>query len=181
MKSFFKGILVSMAGFFSVPRNRRMAYLLTIAIIALAEIAFSGLIRRTFVFYSSLEGSAVVEERMLHRPAGRDREAEIGLYLREVLLGPVNPLLEPLFPRETRLISYMLRDGVVYADFSETAALPSPGTGDVFLSLLTLNEGIRRNFSHVRDVKIFIGGNEVFFNEFSRFFANFADNQKTSL
>ena len=101
-------------------------------------------------------------------------------YLDEVLLGPVSHGLDPLFPRETRLHSFMLREGVAYANLTEAAALPLQGSGDVFRSLLTLNEGLRRNFSYVRDVKLFIGGNEVFFEEFRGFFGNFADNIKTS-
>jgi hypothetical protein len=69
----------------------------------------------------------------------------------------------------------MYRDGVVYADLSEAALFPLEG-GDLFRSFLTLNEGIRRNFSFVRGVKIFIGGNEVFFNEFREIFEETADN-----
>ena len=63
----------------------------------------------------------------------------------------------------------MYREGVVYADLSESAALPLLAGGDVFRSFLTLKEGLQRNFSHVRDVRLFIGGNEVFFNEFRGF------------
>ena len=74
----------------------------------------------------------------------------------------------------------MLRDGTVYANLTEEAVFPPPGSMDVFNNLLTLNEGIRRNFSYVKDVRLFIGGNETFFKEFSEFFANSADNNKTS-
>jgi hypothetical protein len=98
----------------------------------------------------------------------------------EVLLGPETPGTALLFPRETRLVSFMCRDAVVFADLSESAALPLPEGRDVFGGLLTLNQRIRRNFPWVKDVKLFIGGNEVFFNEFRVFFANSADNSKTS-
>jgi hypothetical protein len=74
----------------------------------------------------------------------------------------------------------MYRESVVYADLSESAALPLEGSWDIFRSLLTLNEGIRRNFPFVLDVRLFIGGNEVFFNEFYGIFADPADNSKTS-
>jgi hypothetical protein len=75
----------------------------------------------------------------------------------------------------------MYREGVVYADLTESAVLPpSAGSWDVFRSLLTLNEGIRRNFSFVRDVRLFVGGNEVFFEEFRGIFMNSSDNSKTS-
>jgi hypothetical protein len=69
----------------------------------------------------------------------------------------------------------------VYADLSESAALPFSETGDVFWSLLTLNEGIRRNFPYIKNVKLFIGGNEVFFKEFYGIFENSADNRKRAL
>jgi len=89
----------------------------------------------------------------------------------------VSPDTDPLFPRETRLRSLLFRDGVVYADFSESSLIPvsTPAKG-VFLSFLTLNEGIRRNFTAVKDVKFFIGGREIYFKEFHEIFADLADN-----
>ena len=110
-----------------------------------------------------------------------DRETDIRRYVDEALLGPVTPDLAPLFPRETRLVSFMYRENVVYADLSDSAVLPLPGSWDIFRSLLTLNEGIRRNFPQVKDVRLFIGGNEVFFKEFHGIFTNSADNRKTTL
>ncbi|MDR1565878.1 MAG: GerMN domain-containing protein [Treponema sp.] len=159
--------------FFSVKLNRRVSYLAAIALIALLEFLISGLVRRTFVFYSILEGSAVVEDRMVRRSFSK--ETDIRRYVEEALLGPVSPDSAPLFPRETRLRSFMYREGTAYADLSEEAALPPEG-GDVFRSCLTLNEGLRRNFPSLKDVKLFIGGNEIFFNEFRGIFADPADN-----
>jgi len=164
--------------FFSKKKNRLLMLLALLGLVALVEFFYSGLVRRTFVFYSIMEGNTVVEDRMLHRSS--DRETDIRRYVDEVLLGPVSPGLAPLFPRETRLNSFMYRDGVVFADLSENAAMPFPEGKDVFHSLLTLNEGLRRNFSYLKDVRIFIGGNEAFFKEFRKIFANSADNSKTS-
>jgi hypothetical protein len=168
-KSVFQGL----AGFFSEKLNRRLFFLILIALAALTEFLVTGLVRRTFVFYSALEGEVAVEDRMLHR--SYSSETDIRRYVEEVLLGPVSPDLDPLFPRETRLNSLLYRDGVVYADLTADAALPAE-RGDVFQGFLTLNEGIRRNFAAVTDVRLFIGGAEVFFTEFSRFFAEPADN-----
>ena len=181
--------------FFSKKKNRRFFYLAVICLIALGDFFYLGLVRRTFIFYSRYEGNTAVEERLLRRSG--DRETDIRRYMDEVLLGPVSPDSAPLFPRETRLYSFMYREGVVYADLSESAALPSlegnisdpsrmiewRGFGEggiVFRSLLTLNEGIRRNFPYVKNVRLFIGGNEVFFEEFRRIFENSADNSKTA-
>ena len=129
------------------------------------------------MFYSSIEGNTVVEDRMLRR--SEDRETDIRRYVDEVLLGPASPNLDPLFSRETRLNSLIYRGEVVYADLSEPAVWPV--SGDVFRGLLTLNEGIRRNFSFVGDVRLFIDGNEAFFEEFRGIFSDPADNSKTTL
>jgi hypothetical protein len=173
LKDTLKSIAGALESFFSVKLNRRFSYLVLIALLAFIEFFSAGLVRRTFLFYSVLEGTTVVEDRMLRRSSSK--ETDIRRYVDEVLLGPVSPDLVLLFPRETRLRSLMLRDGVVYADFTQNAAVPPEGV-DLFRSFLTLNEGIRRNFSSVKDVKLFIGGNEIFFNEFRGFFADPADN-----
>jgi hypothetical protein len=168
-----KDALEALSRFFGKKRNRRLCYLILIGIFALGEFFISGLVRRTFVFYSNREETSMVEDRMLRRSSSR--ETDIKRYVDEALLGPVSPDSAPLFPRETRLESFMYRDGIVYADLSESALFPPEG-GDLFRNLLTLNEGIRRNFSFVKGVKIFIGGNEVFFKEFREIFKEFADN-----
>jgi len=153
-----------------------LSLLVLLGLAVLADYYRLGLARRTFVFYSEIEGNTVVEDRMLRRSG--DRETDMRRYVDEALLGPVTPGSEPLFPRETRLNSFMYRDEVVYSDLTESAALPFGG-GDVYRSLLTLNEGIRRNFPYIKNVKLFIGGNEVFFEEFRGVFRNPADNSKT--
>jgi hypothetical protein len=103
---------------------------------------------------------------MLKRSSSR--ETDIRRYIEEVLLGPVSPDSAFLFPRETRLHSLMYRDGVVYADLSASAALPSPDGRGCFENLYTLYKGIRRNFSFVKDVRLFIEGNQVYPGEFQK-------------
>jgi len=163
--------------FFMNRRNRRLLYLLAICLIALGEYLHLGLVRRTFVFYSTRDDSMVVENRFLHRSG--DRETDIRRYIEEALLGPKSSGLKIPFYRGTRLLTIMYNEGVVHANFSEDAALPPPDDGTVFHNLLTLNKGVRRNFPFVKDVRIFIGGNQVFFEEFRYFFTDSADNSKT--
>ena len=178
MKDTLKKILSFFSRFFSKARNRRICYLVLIFLVAFTDFLYSGLARRTFVFYSHIGDSIVVEDRMLHWSL--DRETNVRRYVEEALLGPVSPDSVLLFPRETHLSSFMFREGIVYANLTESAVLPPPGSWNLFRSLLTLNEGIRRNFSYVNDVRLFIGGNEAFSEEFSKIFTNSADNRRTS-
>ena len=174
------GILKAIVRFFFVKRTRYLFFLILIGLIAFIECMVFGLVRRTFVFYSALDNATIVEDRMFH--ASDSNEVNIRRYVEEVLLGPVTHDARLLFPRETELLSLLYRDGIVYACFPENQTLIDLYAGeDIFLSFLTLNEGIRRNFSFVKNVKIFIGGNDIFFNEFNTNFADSADNiNKTS-
>ena len=171
-----KNIINTLARFFGVKRNRYLVLLVLIGTIAFLEYYVLGLVRRTFVFYSALEGTTMVEDRMFRRSVSK--ELDIRRYVEEALLGPVSQEAAPLFPLGTRLLSLLFRDGVVYADFSGFQDIQETFLAEngVFNSFLTLNEGIRRNFSIVKDVKFFIDGNEIFFREFHVIFTLSADN-----
>lgn len=162
-KIFASGVMAFAASFFADTRRRRLFYLVFLGIFALADFFVSGLVRRTFVFYSINKGT-IVEERLLARSPSP--ETAVRRYIEEALLGPVSLDTAPLFDRETRLESLLYRDGAVYADLSGIAALPLPEGGSVPEGLSVLRGGILRNFPRVKDVKLFIGGNETFFENF---------------
>jgi len=176
---------------FRMSKNRLLLIALgALAAAALIEFFIGGLARRTFVFYTMDSRIASVEERFLKRSSSR--EVDITRYVEESLLGPVSPNSLPLFPRETRLLSLLYRDGVVYVNLSEDAALPmvmpatsavesppvtsfvrdSPATdvslpeGDVFINMRTLYSGVKRNFSFVRDLRFFIDGKAAYAGKF---------------
>jgi hypothetical protein len=147
----------------------RFILLLLLGFFAYREYADSGLKRRTFVFYSLSDGKSVVEERMLAE--SDSPELNITRYVQDALLGPATPDTALLFPKETKLRSLLFREGVVYVDLSEDAALPSPEEGDTFQNFYTLNLGIRRNFDFVTGVRFFISGNEAYIEKFYEIFA----------
>ncbi|MDR2479361.1 MAG: GerMN domain-containing protein [Treponema sp.] len=164
MNVLIKEALGGLVRFWAVKSRRRLVFLGLLAAAALIEIIALGLARRTFVFYAIDSGQITVEDRMLKRSLSR--EVNITRYVEEALLGPVSPDSLPLFPRETRLRSLLYRDGIVYADFSEAAALPPLAGGEVFNNFRTLYSGIRRNFSFVKDVRFFITGKAAYAEEF---------------
>jgi len=147
---------------------RRLAYLLILLGYALFDFSRSGLVRRTYEFYAYDGGKPAVEDRMFHKTAVP--EADIKAYMDELVLGPVSVDLAPLVIKGVKLRSLMYRDRTVYADFSGDAALPVPGGQPAIDNFMAINRGIRRNFGYVSDVKLFINGNEVFFEEFSKIF-----------
>jgi len=130
------------------------------------------------VFYDVSDGHIIVENRMLRR--GEDRETDIRRYVNEALLGPRKHGGALLFERGTRLQSLLYREKTVYADLSEQALFPVAEGQGVFHSLLVLDEGIRRNFTSVADVRLSIGGNEVFLSDFNVISDTSADNSETS-
>jgi hypothetical protein len=170
MNVIIKEALAGLVSFFNDKSRRRLVFLIFLGLFAFINFLFLGLARRTFVFYAINSGMMNVEERMLKRSSSR--ELDIRRYVEEALLGPESPDLASLFPRGTGLLSLLYRDGVVYADFSEAAALPPLEGGDVFQNFSTLREGIRRNFSFVKDVRFFITGRAAYSEEFKRIFTD---------
>jgi len=154
------------AEFLSSAVRRRLLWIGILCLAALTEFFILGLARRTFVFYTVEDGVIVVEDRMLKH--SKSKEEDIIRYTEEVLLGPVAPDLLPLFPREARLMSLLYRNGVVYADFSQDAAMPPVEGGKTLDNFITLNEGILRNFSYVKDVRFFIEGRAIYIEEFGQ-------------
>jgi hypothetical protein len=164
MNVVLKDVLHAAARFLAVKRKRRLLLLAILGGIALTEFFVLGLAKRTFVFYTVDSEKLTVEGRMIKRSPLR--EVNITRYVEEALLGPASPGLLPLFSAETRLQSLLFRDGIVYAGFSEEAALPPFEGGEVLKNLRILYTGIQRNFPFVHDVRFFIAGKAAYHEEF---------------
>jgi len=142
--------------------------LIVLIVFAIIDISRSGLARHTFEFFAFDDKRPVVEDRMLYKSGSV--EADIKFYIEELIMGPVSVDLAPLVTRGTTLRAFIFREGTVYADLSREAVHPVPGGRPLFDGFLAINQGIRRNFNAVSDVKLFIHGNEVFFEEFEQIF-----------
>lgn len=88
-----------------------------------------------------------------------DREHDIELTVREILLGPARHNHLRLFSREAKLRSVLVRNEKVYIDLSKEAFLPDP---DVIYSptvaLEVLKATLKDNFAGVSQVMISVGG-----------------------
>ena len=116
-------------------------------------------VRRIFVFESYDTAEKSMEIRYLHN---KDGEEAVREFVEELLLGPETDRYIRLFPYGTKLLSCFIRDGVLYTDFSEEAALSMTGTSDTETACALLRENVMRNFSGLKDYRIFMMGNEVY-------------------
>jgi hypothetical protein len=173
MKAFFRALKGAVVKFLQKKTRWRFACLCVLVILAFADFLLLGLVRRTFVFYSIGNHEPVAEDRMVAKTGSR--ENDIRRYVEEALLGPVSLDSALLFPRGTRLASLLYRDGVVYANLSEAAALSVPDGPGVFAALSVLCGGVKRNFSYVEDVRLFIAGHEAYPEKFRELFGPYAD------
>jgi hypothetical protein len=138
--------------------NAALTGLLLLCILAVVDFITGGFTRRTFVFQTINTGQDVVEERMLMRT--KSRETDISRYVEEVILGPLSLETAPLINREAQLEALLLRNDIVYLSISEEAAI-SPAGGSLLEKFDILRREIIRNFPSVKEVRIFIAGNEV--------------------
>ena len=125
------------------------ALILIFFIISFAVWAFSfpG-IRKTFIFYSNSGSIEYIESRYIKK---NRQKPLINCYIEELLLGPLNELSAPLFPRGTKLDSCFLRDSVLYVELSEELLNALPAS---------------RSFPNVKSIKIYINGSEGLLESF---------------
>ncbi|MDR0526566.1 MAG: hypothetical protein LBG79_01905 [Spirochaetaceae bacterium] len=132
-----------------------------LSIIAIGDWYFSGIVRRTIVFYALENNAEIVEERFVAQTG--DSGGDIRAFVEEAVLGPSRWDAAPLFGQRTVLESLFLRDGVVFICLSEEAALPvrNDAKGSLLMSLASLTRDIKRNFSRIAAVRYFVAGSEI--------------------
>ena len=112
---------------------------------------------RVLFFPENTTGKLVGERRFLPHRSGLTSQIE--LYVQELILGPSNPLLNRIVPREVRLRSVIARDGDVYVSLSRQIIELQPDAPLSFdQSLQTIANGILYNFPKVRDLYLLVEG-----------------------
>ena len=166
MNAVLSKIFGHIRSFLVSPAAHSLILIIILAAAAVSEFLYLNLARRTFVFYNLSKDKIIVEDRMLKH--AESREDDLIRYAEETLLGPASPDLLPLFPKGTKLLSLLLRDGVVYANLSPDAVMPPVEGGVTVENFRTFYDSILRNFSYVDDVRFFIGGIAVYSEEFHK-------------
>jgi len=118
------------------------------------------LTRTVLKFPGEISRSIVSESRSL--PFNWDREHNVELLVREVLLGPARHDHLRLFSRQATVKSVLVRNGTIYVDLSKESFIPDP---DVIYSPLValdvLKATLMDNFTGVSQVRFSVEGEPV--------------------
>jgi len=159
-KNYFSEIVHWINHFLHGSRNRRLIFLILLLVVASVDLLLTPKKRYVFSFYSQKDNTLIAETRFF--TPGETREGRLQHYIEEYLLGPASLDALPLFPLDASLETVMIRNDHAYINLSEFAALPVPGIISFNERARLFTEMIRRNFQSIKEISLFIAGNELY-------------------
>ena len=115
--------------------------------------------RRTFIFPSAEDGKYIIEYRNLTE---KPHQGDINLYIDEILLGSTVERTKMLFTPGTKVLSCFERNHVLYVNLSNNLLQMGDGVIEIKEGTELLKENIKRNFSKIDSVEIYIEGKSAF-------------------
>ena len=115
--------------------------------------------RRTFIFPSAENGKYIIEYRNLTK---KPHQGEIQLYIDEILLGSTVERTKRLFAPETKVLSCFERNHVLYVNLSQDILQMGDGVIEIREGTELLKKNIKKNFSEIDSVEIYIEGKSAF-------------------
>lgn len=113
--------------------------------------------KRFVAFFESYDEKGLFAEvRMVKKEKAID---SLNFYLEELLLGPINIRYKAIFPKESSLTSYVLRDNLLYLNIHAENVSIKDLDSERIHSLALKN--ISRNFKYIKELRIFINGFEI--------------------
>jgi hypothetical protein len=112
--------------------------------------------RRTLFFPALSNARLSGETRFL--PRRRSLEGDVRLLVEEVILGPTQPAHRPLLPKETRLLSVLARQRVLFISLSHELLQPAGGRLTAQEALAAIGLTVKFNFPRVRRLELLIEG-----------------------
>lgn len=114
--------------------------------------------RRVFYFNDLDTGSISVEIRYLPK---KTPQGEINYFIDELLLGPLDNRMQPLFSRGTCVKDCFVSKDTLYLNISELAVLELNGSIKVKDACMLLKKNIKRNFPKIKNIELYIGNEEL--------------------
>lgn len=113
--------------------------------------------RYVFLYPGSDTGLLTAERRYLRKRSSS--EGNVRAFVDDLLLGPVSIDLLRFIPKNTQVLSLMLRDRVLYLNLSTNVVLEeAEASWDTGMKVQGLANNLYYNFPRLRDVKVFING-----------------------
>ena len=113
---------------------------------------------RIFFFPDHQSGNTIGEIRKIPGIPFK-KEENMDIFIKELLLGPINMKLDPLFTTGTKLEKILYRDKIVYIDLNFMALFPDKRAVHGFRdSILLIEKNIKFNFPYVKRVIVTILG-----------------------
>lgn len=115
---------------------------------------------KVFFFYERQTDKIIGEKRRIPKIIF-NKEHNIDVFVNELLLGPADMKLDPLFPIGTKVKKILYRDKSLYVDLNFMALFPDKKAVHGFDKGIELVEkNIKFNFSYVKDIVITVLGQE---------------------
>jgi len=118
-------------------------------------------VRRTFIFPSAETGEYIVEYRNLTK---EPIQGEVQLFIDELLLGSTIERTKSLFTNGTKVLSCFQRNQTLYLNLSSDLLEMGEGVITIRDGMDLLKENIKKNFSKIHEVEIFVNGKIAFEN-----------------
>ena len=137
--------------------------LLLIFIITLVSFSINSThkVKKIFFFPSDITSKLEGEPRYITNRGTKEQKIEF--FVKELLLGPIGLEFSPLIPKETILKTIILREKVLYLDFSSQIVFSET---DLSLTLEEILEGIEKNiyfnYPWIIDIVITVKGQVPF-------------------
>lgn len=127
-------------------------------VVSLACFLPSAARRHVLVFPSAASGDRVVEVRYAPR---QPVQGSIPRFVDELLLGPQSRRARPLFVLGTRAEFCFLRGKTLYLGLSKELLAADAVADDMLGDIALFKENIRKNFSRLDDIVLFVDGKYV--------------------
>lgn len=140
-----------------------------IAILMVASLIFSlfvflvrkDTVRRTFIFPSVDNGQFIIEYRNLNK---EPVQGDVNLFIDELLLGSTIERTKSLFTPGTKVLSCFQRGEVLYLNLSSDLLNMGEDVIEIKEGMDLLEKNIKKNFSKIHEVLIFVNGKIAFEN-----------------
>lgn len=121
---------------------------------------------RRVLYFEAMDGSGLYMEsrRIMEYSPLQEEAVHLQQFVQELLLGSVTNGFRSLFQQGTKIESCFVQDDILFINLSKEALFPGVTTSATKDAVDLLVFNIKKNFSWVKSVEIYIDGNKVYEN-----------------